>query len=392
MNRLVNLWFLMFLLPSQGIAQHSVEQVLLQIKKNNTTLSALRKSVSAEKIGNKTGFYLQNPEIEFNHLWGNPSAIGNRTDVSIIQTFDFPSVYGYKNQIAKVRNQQLDFEYERQLRALIFESRLICYDLVYTNALLSEFEKRLMHAENIAASWKTKFEIGETNVIEYNKSQMNLLKISKDMEAIILERDELLGALTRLNGGISIEFTDTAFVRSAIPVDFEIWFQQAEQRNPWLNWLKSEIEISKKQLNLNKSMSLPKFHAGYMSEKVVGEQFQGVTVGASIPLWENKNTVKYARAYIPAVEELATDNKVRLYSHLKTLHAKVTGLQNSVYDYRSKLKMLNNSALLRKALDQGEISLIDYMLELSIYYESENKLLEMEKTLGKAMAELEQYL
>ena len=44
------------------------------------------------------------------------------------------------------------------------------------------------------------------------------------------------------------------------------------------------------------------------------------------------------------------------------------------------------------ALDKGEISLIDYILELSIYYESVNKLLEQEKYLNKILAKLNQYL
>jgi len=67
-------------------------------------------------------------------------------------------------------------------------------------------------------------------------------------------------------------------------------------------------------------------------------------------------------------------------------------LQKSANDYKSKLEAFNNSELLRKALDKGEISLINYMLELSIYYESVNKLLELERDMNKAIAELNQYL
>ena len=37
-------------------------------------------------------------------------------------------------------------------------------------------------------------------------------------------------------------------------------------------------------------------------------------------------------------------------------------MQKNVTDYRLKLKALDNSKLLKKALDVGEISLINYML------------------------------
>ena len=77
---------------------------------------------------------------------------------------------------------------------------------------------------------------------------------------------------------------------------------------------------------------------------------------------------------------------------MKALHTKAISLQNSVNNYRSNLHSFDNSDLLIIALDKGEISLIDYILELSIYYESVNQLLESEKELNKTLAELNQYM
>jgi hypothetical protein len=129
-----------------------------------------------------------------------------------------------------------------------------------------------------------------------------------------------------------------------------------------------------------------------MSESIAGQEFQGISAGVSIPLWENKNTVKYAKANALAIENSAIDNKIQLYNHLKVLHTKAISLQSNAADYKSKLQLFNNSELLIKALDKGEITLINYMLELSIYYGSVNKLLELERDVNKSMAELNQYL
>lgn len=373
-------------------AQNKIDSVLVEIEKNNTTLSALHKRAEADKIGNKTGIYLQNPEVEFNYLWGNPSEFGNRTDFSITQSFNFPTAYSYKNQISDFKNEQVELEYQKQRKNLLLEARLIIYDLVYINALMSELAKRLIHAESIANSYKSKFDIGETSILEYNKAQLNLLNLSTEMESLNIERDAMLGELTSLNGGIPMEFTETEFQASTLPVDFEQWYLQAEQNNPLLNWLKKEIEISQKQVSLNKAMSLPKLQAGYMSESVIGLDYKGVTVGLSIPLWENKNTVKYSKAKAVALEDLAIDNKLQLYNHLKVLHTKAISLQNSSIEYKSKLLSFDNSELLKKALDKGGIPLIEYILELSIYYESVNHLLELEREVNKSIAELNKYL
>jgi len=382
----------MLVLSINIFSQNSMDKILSEIEKNNTTLSAIRKSTEAEKTGNKTGIYLQNPELAFNYLWGNPSEIGNRTDFSIKQTFDFPTAYGYKSQISELKNEQAELEYLKQLKSIRLETRLICADLVYTNALQLELKKRAAHAQHIASAYKSKYERGETNVLEYNKAQLNLLTASKELEAAEIKRNALLAELARLNGGQTVGFSDSLFQTSIVPADFELWFVSVGQNNPLLAWLKMEIEISQKQIGLNKAMGLPRLQAGYMSETVVGEQFRGVAIGVSIPLWENKNKVKYAKANTLALESIANDKQLQFYNHLKALHSKAIGLQKTASQYRSGLLSFNNSDLLKKALDLGEISLINYMTELSIYYESVNQLLELEKETIKTVAELNQFL
>jgi len=373
-------------------AQNSVERVLEEVAKNNTSIVALRKSVDAQKIGNKTGIYLQNPEIGFNYLWGSPSVNGNRTDFNVIQSFDFPTAYGIKNDISDLKNEQTELEYQKQLMAIELKTSLVCFDLIYANALIGELSKRVEHSQSIAKSYQVKFEKGETNMLEYNKAQLNLLNVSKELESIEIERNALLAELTMLNGGQVVEFTDSVFQIAGIPEDFEQWYLQAEQKNPTFGWLKKEIEISQKQTGLNKAMSFPKLQTGYMSESVVGQQFQGVTVGVTIPLWENKNKVKYAEANSLALESMAADSKVQFYNHLKALHAKTIALQKNVNEYRSGVLSFNSSELIKKALDKGEISLIEYIFEFSLYYESVSKLLQLEREMNKTMAELNRYM
>lgn len=373
-------------------SQNGIEKLLAEIEKNNTTLKALREKADADKIGNKTGIYLQNPEVEFNYLWGNPAVIGNRTDINIKQTFDFPTAYRYKNKISDLKNEQVEYEYQKQLKSLLKLARLTCIDLIYNNALKSEFIKRLGHAESIANSYKSKYEKGEINILEYNKSKLNLLNISSELESIEIERKALLSDLTGLNGGISIDLADSVFQQSTLTEDFEKWYILAEQNNPILSWIKQKIAISKMQTKLNRAMSLPKLQTGYMSEKVTGQQFQGISLGMSIPLFENKNKLKYEKANIAVLESVATDNNIQFYNQLRALHEKVLMLQKNVNDYRSTLILIDNSELLKKALDKGEISIINYIIEQSIYYDSVVKLLELECETNKAIAELNQYL
>jgi len=390
MKRAIIFNLLLVMVFSLG-AQNTIDTVLAEIEKNNTTLAALKKSAEAETLGNKTGIFVPNPEVEFNYLWGSPGNIGNRTDFSIKQSLDFPTAYRFKNQISDLKNEQIMFLYRKELYAVRLQAKLIYFDVVYYNALIAELTKRVTYARQIAQSYKSKFDVGETNILEYNKAQLNLLNASKTLESTEVERSARLAELTLLNGGIPLEIAESEFQPVILPAGFDQWISQAEQQNPMLAWIKSEIEISSKQEGLSKALGLPKLQAGYMSESVVGQQYQGVTVGVSVPLWENKNRMKYAKANSLALESVETDNKVQFYNHLKALYNKAAGLQQNVAGYREGLSQYYNTTFLKTALDKGEISLINYITEFSFYYESINNLLTTERDLNRVNAELNQF-
>ena len=373
------------------VNSQNIENIVSQIQANNLTLKALRQQKTADSTGNRTDIFLQNPDVGINYLFGNPSSIGNRTDFSVIQNFEFPTVYVYRNQISTLKNVQADFQYEQELKNVIYETKLICNDLIYYNAMINEYSKRLTAAEKIANSYKLKFEIGEANILEYNKAELNKLNVNKRLEELKIEKTALTNQLISLNGNISITFNDTAFSEILLPTDFEQWYTEAEERNPTLNWLESEIELSEKQQQLYSAMSLPHFSAGYMSELTDGQDYQGITLGFSIPLWENKNKIKYSKLNTEAAINFQEASKQQHYNNLKILYQKAQSLQKNVLLYKQNLQTFNNSELLYKALETGEIDLINYITELTFYYESVTNLLEMERELNKVICELFQY-
>jgi len=388
MKKIINIITLILLSTFSLLAQKNVDSVLTEIEQSNTTLSALRKTVEAEKMGNKTGIQLENPEVEFHYLWGDPSAIGNRTDISVRQSFDFPSAYAYRNQIADMKNEQADLEYKRQRMEIFLQVRMLCAELTYQNALRTEYRKRYRNALQIERSVHTKLETGEANILDQNKAKVTLLNTRSELKHIDIERQALLQQLASLNGGNAVAFEDSVFQITPINSDFGQWIAQASVNNPVLNWLEQEIAISEKNTQLQTAESLPKLNAGYMSEKVVGEQFQGVTVGISIPLFENKNTVKYARLKSEAAQHRETDEKLRFYNEMKTLHTKAIALQQNIAEFRNQLSLESDLELLQKALDKGAISLTEYLFELTVYYDSLEKLLEMERELSITNARL----
>lgn len=373
-------------------AQQGSEIIIESIRQNNTTLNALREKASAEKIGNKTGINPENPEVEFGYLWSSPTEDGNRKDLSITQSFDFPLAYRYKSQLSKGQNQQVDLAFAAAERSVLQEARLLCVELTYRNLLDKQLAQRLAHAQKLAAGYEVLFSKGEINIIDYNKTKLNLLNIRKAHEVNQVEKKALTDKLQVMNGGLPVS-TEllSAYPDYLLPTDFLSWLAIAEEMNPELKVAEQSIVISRKQEQLTRALNLPKLSAGYISERVPGATQQGITVGISIPLWEGRNTVRHQKAQTIAMQAQHDDARLQFQNEVRSSYEKAKKLQHVLKEYDQLLKTSNNEALLEKAFTQGELSLINYLLELSAYYDAMDQFLETERDYQLAAAELRQW-
>ena len=377
------------LLASMSLAaQENISSILFSIEENNTKLKALKEEMKAQKLGNKTGIYLSDPDVAFGYLWGTPSNIGTRKDFSVTQTFDIPTITGMKSRLANNKNQLVELQYASERINLLLEAKQYAIDLIYYNGLKKELEIRLRHTQTIADAYKQRLDRGDASILEYNKVQLNLSTVQGEMSRVEVERNTLLSELKRLNGGIEILLEENNYSPASLPADFEEWYLSAEQKNPLLQYVKQQIEVSRKEVKLNKAMRFPNFSAGYSLEKTLGQKYQGANIGISIPLWENKNRVKQAKAGVIAAQTREQESKQQFYNRLQNLYMRANGLQQTAAGYRKSLQSLNNTDLLMKALDVGEINLLNYIVEIGLYYDTVNQTLAAERDFEKALADL----
>lgn len=119
-----------------------------------------------------------------------------------------------------------------------------------------------------------------------------------------------------------------------------------------------------------------------------GEQFQGISASVSIPLWENKNNVKAARASLRAAESMAVDGKLQFYEQLRALYERTKALEKIERDFSRSYKELSSTELLGKALAAGEISIVEYFVEMSLTYSLVDQGLTTQRDLSLTRAEL----
>lgn len=372
-------------------AQDAFTQVLQSIEMNNTTLKAYREQANADKIGNKTGINLTNPEIEFGYLWGSPANEGNRTDLGITQSFDFPTAYRYKSQLAEGKNRQVDLTYEQQRREILQQARLVCVELTYLLKMKKQLAERVTYARELSDAYQKSFDKGNIDILERNKTKLDLLNMEKQLQMNEVDINLQKSELQRMNGGQEILFEADNYSDYIFPLDFPEWFMRTKENNPSLRMAEQEIVLSRKQEQLTRALNLPKITAGYTSERILGTTLQGFTVGVSIPLWEGKNTVKHQKAQTVALQVQYDDNQVQFKNILRSQHDKAYKLSILLKEYQETSKVTNDYTLLKRALDKGQLSLINYLLELAVYYDTIDKYLETERDYQLAVAELQQW-
>lgn len=369
----------------------STADVLKEVEQNNTTLKALRQSADAQKIENLTGIMLEDPEIGFSYLWGGPAAIGNRQDVSVTQTFDFGTLAGMKRKVAQEKNSLVEWEYLSQRMEILLETELLCIELTHLNALAAVLEERTGNAATIAESQRSKLEHGEGNILEYNNSLLELGNAENELAAVKAQKEAALAKLSGLNGGCKIEFSTTDYTSEAFPADFDSWYAEAQDRNPVLAYIRGEIELSRKELSLSKTGNLPSLSVGYMGEFTLGQRYQGVSLGVSIPLWSNARRVRQAKAAVQAAQSREADAKQQFYSKLEAQYTLASSLKEVAENSRRTLDSADNRTLLRKALDEGEISMQDYLVSMGFYYDALERTMNAELEYHKSVAELYSY-
>lgn len=384
------IYILLSVLTISAQAQVSFDNVLKEIEINNTTLKAYREKANADKIGNKTGINMANPEVEFGYLWGSPSGEGNRVDLNVTQSFDFPTAYRYKTQLSDEKNQQVDMIYDQQKVEILQQARLICVELVYQTKMNKILLDRLKQARELSDAYQKSFDQGNIDVLERNKTKLNLLNAEKALQINEVDLNLSKSELQRLNGGLDVgefnRYSDFTF-----PLNFIEWFAIVKANNPSLRVAEQEVTLSRKQEQLTRALNLPKITAGYASERVSGTTFQGVSVGVSIPLWEGKNTVKHQKAQTVALQMQHEDSELQFRNTLKNQYDKAKKLSLLLKEYEDALSVTSSQDLLKIALDKGQLSLINYLLELSVYYETVDKYLETERDYQLAVAELQQW-
>ncbi|MEG2067874.1 MAG: TolC family protein [Tannerellaceae bacterium] len=376
-----------FAFPASG--QTRVDEVLRSIETNNKELRANIQFTLARKIETRLDNNLPDPSVSYSHQYGNKEELGMQGELVASQSFSFPTVYREKGKLARTRSVGFDHEAAAFRQQILLQAKELCLDLVFLNQQQQLLELRLNNATELASLYAVRLATGDANVLEVNKIDLELLNARSEARMNRSARDARLQELAALNGGLPIAFADTVYAPLEVALSFADLCREALPANLKLRSLESDRVAARRLVGVMKAQHLPGFELGYrLNTAMGGERFNGFLVGVSIPLFANRNKVKQAKAQTIYTDLQLESTSLVVKSELQGLYDRALALKTSIDEYDRLLKSRQNLLLLSKAIRSGQISMIEYFVEVSTLYDSMRNYILLQNEYQKAMARL----
>ena len=390
-------------LTAKGHAQEGMEAILQQIARNNKALQANTQLIASQKLESKATNNLANPTLSYSHLWDSDDKNITVGELVISQSFDFPSLYATRNRVSRLKSTALDAQSAAVRQQVLLQAQQLCLDIVLLHQQQQLLDERLKNAEELAQMYAERLKTGDANALETNKINLELLNVRTESRTNATTLQNKLKELTALNGNLplapgrpqpepampgpeALGLTD--YTPTPLPADFTPVLNELLAADPALQALQHESAAARKQVSVSKQGWLPQLELGYRRNTETRHPLNGIVVGFSFPLFENRHQVKMAKSQALNVDYQKEDALLQASSALWQLYDEARSLQQSIDEYKETFARQRDLSLLRKALEGGEISMIEYFVEVSVVYQSKANLLLLENQYQKVMAQM----
>ena len=365
----------------------SIEQVLQSIEQNNKELQSQIQLSKAQKMENRTGNNLADPTVSYSSFYKNGPGVGHGTETVISQEFDFPTQYITRNKQASLANEAIDKQYQASRRDILLQAKQLCLDLILLNQTNELLEIRMKNANDLQAMYEKRLQTGDANVLEVNKVKMETMNVKTEVAQNNAAHRSALQTLLAMNGNVPMEFALNTYPQVKDIRDYHMLRDEIIASDLDLQALGYATRAAEKQISVNKQNWLPKITAGFRRNTDSEMSMNGFVLGGSIPLFSNRKKVQIAKAQAISAQLLQEDALLEKENELMALFNEIQQLKEAMNAYDVPL-MHRSLGLLKQALEEGQISLIEYFVEAEMIYKNLQAFMQLENQYQKVMANI----
>lgn len=383
---------IILLLLTSSISSQSItfEDILNKIVTNNPSLAALTAENDAKIIAMKSENNLPDPELDFDHKWGNE---GVKWGFGVSQSFEWPSVYSIRKNATKQASKAIQYLNNANHLEKILEIKQLLIDIINIRKRLLLMHQISTQMDTLSVKYELGRERGEVSILDINKLNIEKISISQKIKSLETQLNALNFSLTRENGGNDVSYiiSNLNNYPSEEILSEEKYEQQLKDFDPQLiqySLLNKSQELNAKALKASK---FPGFSIGYKFENELGNYFNGFSVGVSIPIFSKKHKVEAINATQKAISLQSQASEIDKITQIRAQRLNVISLYQELEQYRPIIEDQNNIGLLKKALYGGEINLITYIQEVNFFIEAQLNYLDIEYKYYQLLTTLNKY-
>lgn len=365
----------------------SIDHVLQSIEQNNKELQSAMQLTKAQKMENRTTNNLSDPTVSYSSFYKNGAGPGHGTEFVASQGFDFPTQYITRNRQADLANEALDKQQQAVRRDILLKAKILCLDLILLNQEKALMNIRKQNADELEALYDKRLEAGDANILEVNKIKMERMNVQTEVAQNHALHRNALQSLLAMNGNLPLEFAETNYPQVKEIMDFNTMRDEVIASDLDLQALSFTTKAAEKQVSVNKQDWLPKIQAGFRRNTDSEMSMNGFVVGGSIPLFSNRKKVQIAKAQAISAQLMQEDAQLQVENNLMALFNEMQQLKEAMNAYDMPL-LYKSLDLLKEALKEGQISLIEYFVEAETVYKNLQARMQLENQYQKVMASI----
>ncbi len=347
---------------------YTLDQIIKQALENNGNIKSASLQLEYQKKLKTASWEFEKTNIDY--TYGQTNSYLKDNNITISQPF--PSVFQNTSNLklagAYVKNAEIGLTLSKTEIISNVKSTYVQLAYCYSKLKLLEYQDSLYI--NFLKASELKTLKGESPLLEKVTAQTCSMEIKTSINQVksdILINQYKLQAL--INAKEPVNISDKALFK----IDFAyISDSTAINNNPTLAILKQQIEISKREKQVEKLKLMPDLSIGYFNQSNKelnnNDRFTGIEVGVSIPILFFSQSSKIQAYKIN--EKIAQNNyeyyNTTLKSELQVLFQEYLKLKASI-DYYENIAMKQSEMIIYhsgKSYMAGNIDYVEYVLNL----------------------------
>ena len=349
---------------------------------NHPGIQAAAFEVKAKRSAQKAAFNLPNPEINAESPTGEFYAVG------VLQSFEFPTVYGRQKQVAKAETglaqagqRMSENELRYQVRSLYLETQVAEYQS-------RQWAERDSLYAVIASTAARQFSSGEIDFLQKTWAENEAGKVHQERIAAAQIRNVLRQNLSTLTG---LEDLGTLLPLAADTLSLDSDFDLSG--SPTIEYAAQTAKVAERQVDLANSRALPNFSVGYLNQgprnTPIDYRFRA---SMGIPLWAGQYSASTKAAKAESQAAIARTQAQSQAVLLESQRARTTFINAlAMVQYQEKEALPRGQSMIDAAVRlqaSGQVDYVTFLRTLDEAFSIQRDYIEQLRALNSARISL----